>query len=115
MIDLLQAFGVLEVQLCWSLIAHGRLAAGWVFLVNGVMFYIYFRWGYSRMQLFYSLSFFLIFFGGMILGSRFPGVTAFLTRLSLVKAAIFTILTVMIVLPLLWRGAVVALSRADLH
>jgi ABC-type transport system involved in multi-copper enzyme maturation permease subunit len=81
---------------------------------NSIMLLIYFRWGYNRIQMVYAISFFVIFFGSMLLGRFIPKVSLFLPGISPWQGALLGAVPVLLLVFLCWKGSISGLSKKDL-
>lgn len=85
-----------------------------VLLFNSIVLLIYFRWGYNRMQMIYTISFFVVFFGGLAVGKAMPAFTIFIGGFTTAQAAVFGLLLAVLLELLCWLGSISALKRRDL-
>lgn len=97
--------GANSISMDFSIIA---LAVSLTLLLNSVMLLVYFRWGYSNIQLFYTISFIAVFLGGLKLA---PHIAVFLSGIHPGQGAVLGTALVLMVVFLCWKGSVLALSK----
>lgn len=107
--------GILAVNAFSVDIRFFVLAGLVVLLFNSIVLLIYFRWGYNRIQLVYTISYIVIFNGIMLLGRIVPKITYFFPGISPGQAAILGTALVLLVVFLCWKGSVSVLTKKDLN
>ncbi|MBO8169041.1 MAG: ABC-2 transporter permease [Thermoanaerobacteraceae bacterium] len=83
-------------------------------VINSLLIFIYFHWGYTRMQLIFSLIMMFIAFGGMSLPKLFPEARFLETGLTGVQGAITGLIAAIILIFLFWFGSIKVLQRKEL-
>jgi len=121
--------GALLIGIAALLILQLATASGPDWLINGVyivfaglmnlsfnclVVFIYYRWGYTKMQYVYAATFITLYFVSMAVGRFLPGLPDKIADTSFMQLVTFTLLISVVVIFSLWSGAVKALNKLDL-
>jgi len=99
----------------WSTIAgYGLFAALMNLCFNCVVVLVYYRWGYNKMQYVYAVTFMILFFGGMTVGTFFPGLPETISQISYGRILAYGLLAAAAILYFFWYASVNALNKLDL-
>ncbi|MTI86197.1 MAG: ABC-2 transporter permease [Firmicutes bacterium] len=94
--------------------AYGVFAGLANLCFNCLVVFIYYRWGYARMQYVYAVTFMTLFFGGMTVGTLFPSLPEVIAGISPLHILASAVMAAIAVMFFLWNASVNALNKLDL-
>jgi len=83
-------------------------------VINSLLIFVYFRWGYARVQFLFSLIMTFLAFGSMSLSRLFPKARFLEAGLTSIQGASTGLATAIILIFLLWIGSIKVLQKKEL-